>query len=424
MILSILIPTLNEEINIRKLLPCLHEVMTGVLPKSEYEIVIADARSEDNIEQVVKDNNAKLVVVSRGYGIAIANGIKACRGKYIITMDADFSHSPYIVPILFAARHQAEVLIASRYIKNGFSQSGFFRQFLSWILNTFYRVALNLPIRDLSSGFRLYHKRIFDEVAPTEVNYVVLQEILIKAYSRGFRVKEVPFHYHPRKHGFSKSRILAFGKDYLRSLFKFWRLRNSHECADYDERAFNSRFYFQRIWQKRRYSIICDYAREYRAILDIGCGSSQILDGLPQAVGMDLQMNMLRYKRAPHKILIRGDIRHIPFANGVFEATIASQVIEHLPRNPVILDEVLRVTKPGGFIIIGTPDYSTRWRIIEWFYQLLHPSGYADKHPSHWTRRELFREMEKRGCSLCGYEYIFGAELIAKFQKKTEPLPQ
>ena len=52
-------------------------------------------------------------------------------------------------------------------------------------------------------------------------------EILLKAYGKGMRIKEVPFQYRPRKEGQSKSRIIHFGLDYLRLFGKMWALRTS-----------------------------------------------------------------------------------------------------------------------------------------------------------------------------------------------------
>jgi len=418
--LTILLPTLNEAINLRKLLPCIHEVMSGVLERGNYEILVVDAHSEDNIKEVTQENDARLLTVQRGYGFAIARGIKESRGKYIVTMDADLSHSPYIIPSLYSHRKDAEILIASRNIKKGFNHTHFSRRILSSILNSVYRIVLDLPIRDMSSGFRLYHRRIFDELAPTEKNYVVLQQILMKAYARGFKIKEIPFHYHPRRHGLSKSKLFEFGKDYLFSLLKFWRLRNSLFCADYEERAFHSRNPLQRYWQRKRYTIICDLAREYDCILDIGCGSSQILEGLPQAVGCDIHLHKLRYKRAPMRKLVEGDAFQLPFKDETFSAVILSQLVEHLPQDRRIFDEAVRVTKTGGYIILGTPDYSTHWKLIEKLYKFFHPRGFEDEHITHYTRKTILEEFNTRGCRLCAQKYILGAELIVKFRKETE----
>ncbi len=415
--LTILIPTLNEADNLRFLLPRIHEILIGKIPEDEYEILIVDAKSKDGTEKVAEENRARLIEVGRGYGIAIAEGIRQSRGQYIVTMDADFSHSPYIIPILYSYREQAELLIASRYIKNGFNHAPFFRNILSLILNSVFRFALSIPVRDMSSGFRLYNKKIFDVVQPKKQNYVVLQEILMKSYAHGFTVKEVPFHYHPRKYGSSKARLLKFGVEYLCSLYEFWKFRNSMNSADYEERAFHSRIFFQKYWQQKRYLLIVEHCKDLKKVLDVGCGSSQILEGLPQSVGCDIQFNRLRYKRCPFRTLLQASIYNLPFKDESFEAVILSQLIEHLPENPQIFKEAVRVVKKGGFIIIGTPDYSTRWAIIEKIYKFIHPRGFEDRHLTKYTKKSLTAEMEKNGCKYFSHEYIMGAELIIKFQK-------
>lgn len=415
--LSVLIPTLNEAENLKQLLPKIREILSNFLTADEYEILVVDANSKDEIEKVTSENNVRLITVGRGYGVAIAEGIRQSKGAHIVTMDADFSHSPYIIPILYSYRNDAEVIIASRYIKNGFNNAPFVRNILSLILNGVFRFSLSMPIKDLSSGFRLYNRKIFEYVKPTEKNYVVLQEILMKTYAQGFNIKEVPFHYHPRKYGSSKARLIKFGMEYIRSLFKFWKLRNSLESADYEERAFHSRIWFQKYWQRKRYFCIFEHCKDLKYVLDIGCGSSQLLEGLPQSIGCDIQINRLRYKRCPFRTLIQASVYNLPFKDESFEATILSQVIEHLPKDPKILDETVRVTKKNGIIIIGTPDYSTRWALIEKIYKFIHPRGFEDRHITNYTKSSLIEEMGKRNCKLVEYEYIFGSEIIAKFQK-------
>jgi 2-polyprenyl-3-methyl-5-hydroxy-6-metoxy-1,4-benzoquinol methylase len=92
-------------------------------------------------------------------------------------------------------------------------------------------------------------------------------------------------------------------------------------------------------------------------------------------------------------------------------------VIEHLPRDPRILSEVVRVVKPGGIVVVGTPDYATWWTTIEKIYGAVHPDGYADEHITHYTFDTLRAEVEAMGCTYLGHEYVYGAELIMKFRK-------
>ncbi|MGH7360703.1 MAG: hypothetical protein ACREJI_03720, partial [Candidatus Methylomirabilales bacterium] len=164
----------------------------------------------------------------------------------------DWSHEPEVIRALWAARSGADLLIASRYIPGGQAEMGLSRGILSRVLNVTYRWILDLPVRDLSSGFRLYRRQVVAEVAPEATDFDVLQETLVKAVGSGFTVAEVPFRFRPRGAGRSNVRLLRFAAAYLRTLWRMWQLRNSIASADYDSRAFDSRIPVQRYWQRRR----------------------------------------------------------------------------------------------------------------------------------------------------------------------------
>ena len=171
--LSIIIPALNEAANLRLLLPRIHQVTAPLLKDREYEILILDAGSLDDIREVAGTFGATLIQVPRGYGRALQKGFETALGKYIITMDADLSHSPHIIPQLYSYRHEAELVIASRYVKSGYASTKWIRTRLSHTLNYIYGIVFGLNVRDMSSGFRLYHKRFFQEI-----NHVVFKSVI------------------------------------------------------------------------------------------------------------------------------------------------------------------------------------------------------------------------------------------------------
>jgi len=413
--LSIIIPTFNESANIATLIDKIREIFESSV--RDYEIIVVDAGSSDNTFQIARDKNVNVFIQkSLGYGGALHDAVKSAKGKYIITMDADFSHNPYIIKRLFSMRDTAHVVIASRYVRGGLANMPLLRRILSIILNKFLCFGLSLPLKDVSSGFRLYKSEIFDEIDFSEKNFSVLVEILVKAYMHGFVVKEIPFHYQPRTKGKSHAKILTFGLDFLKTFLKMWRARNTIASADYDNRAFHSRIPMQRFWQHQRYKIICSLAGYQKSVLDVGCGTSKILAALPQAIGLDIRFNKLRYNLAIGNKLVNADIKEMCFKDGVFDVVICSEVIEHIGREYQIFQELTRVLKKDGALILGTPDYSTfSWNFIEWFYKRIIPGGYADEHITHYNKKELVMLMKNIGFKLESYQYILGAELICKF---------
>lgn len=292
------------------------------------------------------------------------------------------------------------------------------RYALSRLLNSFFRVGLDVPIRDLSSGFRLYKRSVLREHNYTATDFDILQQIIMTAYAQGWHVQEVPFTYEPREHGSSHARIWRVGRACLGTFWQMWKLRNSILAADYDDRAHDSRIPMQRYWQRQRFRHVTDLVAGQGAVLDVGCGSSRIIGALPRgSVAVDVLLRKLRYARKFKRPLVHGSGFSLPFADASFPCVLCSQVIEHVPKESPILDELCRVLAPGGRLVLGTPDYA-RWEWVwtEKLYGMV-PGGYADEHIAHYTHDELARLFKARGFELEGSRYILRGELIMAFRK-------
>jgi len=334
-------------------------------------------------------------------------------------MDADLSHDPDVVRSLWEARDRGEIVIASRYVSGGTARMPWSRYALSRVLNEVFRVALNVPIHDLSSGFRLYDARALDLRTPLPPDFDVLQQILVRAYAEGWRVHEVPFSYLPRQHGSSHARILKFGLAYTRTFWALWKLRNSILAADYDDRAHDSRIPLQRYWQRQRYRHVTDLVAGQGRVLDVGCGSSRIIGALPDgSVAVDVLQRKLRYARRFNRALVRGSGFALPFRDAAFPCVLCSQVIEHVSKESPILEELDRVLQPGGRLVLGTPDYDRwEWVVTEKAYGLAAPGGYADEHIAHYSRQELIARFTALGYTHEATRYILRGELILAFRK-------
>jgi SAM-dependent methyltransferase len=209
--------------------------------------------------------------------------------------------------------------------------------------------------------------------------------------------------------------MLRLGIGYLRTIGRLFALRNSVKAADYDHRAFDSWIPLQRYWQRRRFRIIQEFVPTNRRVLDIGCGSSRLVQNLPRGVGMDLAIRKLRWLRAPGRMLLQADMNHLPFKDGAFDAVVCSEVIEHIPRQDVRLSEQVRTLAPGGILILGTPDYDRRlWRALEWTYGKVFPGGYAKEHINRYTYGELRGELETLGLEVLDCRYVARSEMIFK----------
>jgi dolichol-phosphate mannosyltransferase len=414
--LTVLIPTAHDAEDLASLLPQLKALLDRLQIRHEVLLVAP----ENGVASTTASQHGAQVIVpaAPGYGRALAAGIARATGEFLLTMDADLSHPPSFVEALWRERQTADITIASRYVDGGAARMSGSRYALSRTLNVLFSRGLDVPIRDLSSGFRLYRTAMLRELRLTSTDYDALQQVLVLAFAEGWRVREIPFVYEPRRRGSSDRRMLQVGLGCLRTFGQSWKLRNSIMAADYDDRAHDSRIALQRYWQRSRHRFVMELIRGQGAVLDIGCGSSRIIGGLPPgSVAVDVLQRKLRYARKFNRPLVRGSGFALPFPDASFPCVLCSQVIEHVPKESPILDELCRVLKPGGRLVLGTPDYANwQWVYIEKLYGMV-PGGYKDEHISHYTNRELVQIMGERGLRFEEERYILQGELIQAFRK-------
>ena len=207
---SVILPVVNEAENLRILIPRLVTLLNH--ERISHEIVVIDGGSTDGTRETAEALGARVVSERRrGYAGAMETGIAEARGDYVLTLDADQSHDPDFVVKMWRARTRADIVVASRYVLGGVIYSPFIRRASSWLLNNVLRRMLSMPVRDLSSGYRLYRREVLRELELTSTNFEVQEEILVKAYASGFSVVEVPFTYFPRGAGRSHARLISFG---------------------------------------------------------------------------------------------------------------------------------------------------------------------------------------------------------------------
>jgi dolichol-phosphate mannosyltransferase len=354
----------------------------------------------------------------RGFGHALRAAFHQARGAFVLTVDPDFSGPLTVLADLWARRDEADVIVASRYVDGSVVTMPALRAAGSRVLNAVFRRGLSLGVADGSSSMRLYRADVVKTLPLEAEDYDILQEALVRAYADGWRVLEIPFHYAPSSAMVSKAHA-ALATAYLRTFWRLWKLRNSIAAADYDYRAHDSVIPLQRYWQRSRYRHIRELIEGQGAVLDVGCGSSHIIGTLPPgSVALDVLANKLRFARRFRVPRVRASGFALPFDDERFSCVLCSQVIEHVPTVPSMIDELCRVLRPGGRLVLGTPDYDRwEWVWMEKAYGMAAPGAYADEHISHYTRRGLLAAFARRGYVHEATRYILRGELILAFRK-------
>lgn len=319
-------------------------------------------------------------------------------GSYVLTLDGGAVGTSKTLQALWQARHQADVVVAASP-----NQSR---------LNGAYRRALAIPVDSVAGRARIHRRDAWLAARKGGSRSATSLEMLMRVVAAGYSVVEIEVADAAQPLPGSRRELS------LSRIYGLWKLRNSIASADYDARAYDSIVPLQRYWQRRRYRIITAATRGSESVLDVGCGSSRILSSDEPMVGLDIQLHKLRYARRYGKPLVHGSIFSLPFQDESFDCVVCSEVIEHVPAEEQVFDELSRVLKPGGRLVLGTPDYDRRlWRVLEWLYARAAPGGYADEHITHYSRANLQRYLEGRGFSVESLDYVFGAEMIFTLKK-------
>jgi dolichol-phosphate mannosyltransferase len=230
---AILLPTYCEAENIESLIEKLQELKLNLM------ITVIDDSSPDETANIVKklqkeyDNILLFVRPSkRGLGTAITDGFRLLLSqknspKYIVTMDADYSHNPDDIPkLLNAAKQGSDLVIGSRYCKGGETVKWpQVRLIISRVANILASATVRMHIYDCTSGLRCYSREYVKTVLSSlhSQTYEIQIETIKQARLRGFEIREIPITFMNRKRGKSKltkAELKCFFFYILRNLFK------------------------------------------------------------------------------------------------------------------------------------------------------------------------------------------------------------
>jgi dolichol-phosphate mannosyltransferase len=209
----VILPTYNEAENLERIVGAVLEH----LPESR-RVLIVDDNSPDGTGEIadrLAEADESIAVLHRerkeGLGPAYLAGFRVALdggAERIIEMDADFSHDPSYLPRLIEATERADLAIGSRYVPGGgITEWGPMRRFISRGGSTYARVALGLPIKDLTGGFKCFRRIVLETINLDTIEargYAFQVETTYRAIKSGFRVVEVPIVFKDRTDGTSK----------------------------------------------------------------------------------------------------------------------------------------------------------------------------------------------------------------------------
>ena len=211
---SVVIPTLNEEKNLPKVLK---EIKNRV-----DEIIVVDGHSTDKTVGIAKKFGVKVLFDDIGKGSALRKGMKAAKGDIVITMDADYSHKSSEIGLLIEGiKSGFDICMGSRFIQGGGTEDmPWYRKignkFFVFMVNNFWKMNYS----DLCYGYRSFRKSAIKKLKLEAGGFGIETEIAIKAAKNNLRVLEVPSYEKLRANGTGKLRTFSDGFQILKTILK------------------------------------------------------------------------------------------------------------------------------------------------------------------------------------------------------------
>jgi len=224
------IPTYNERENVESIVRAVLEadprvdvlVVDDGSPDGTGELADALARASPRVHVLHREGKAGL---GKAYLAAFRWALER-NYRFVLEMDADWSHHPrYLPTLLVPASPDADLVLGCRWVPGGGTLNwGLGRQFISRGGSLYARLILGLGIRDLTGGFKCFRAEVLRAIDLDTVNstgYAFQIELTYRALRRGFRVVEVPIVFEDRRVGQSKmSRAIVF-----EALAMVWKIK-------------------------------------------------------------------------------------------------------------------------------------------------------------------------------------------------------
>ena len=228
--LVVVTPTYNEADNLGRLAAALF-----ALPL-DLHLLVVDDNSPDGSGRIADElaavNPERMRVLHRsgklGLSTAYLQGFQhalQAGAPAVAQMDADLSHDPSKLPEMLECLKSCDVVLGSRYIPGGGVDERWplWRRGLSAWGSFYARTILGLPVRDVTSGFRLWKRETLEALPLERVRasgYIFQVEMAYLAHRLGFRLAEVPIYFADRRSGKSK---MSFSIQ-LEAAFRVWQV--------------------------------------------------------------------------------------------------------------------------------------------------------------------------------------------------------
>jgi dolichol-phosphate mannosyltransferase len=227
----VIVPAYNEEENIGRLAEQLLALPVGV------DVLVVDD-GKDNAADIIREmqsRHSNLFLIKRegkgGRGSAVLEGIKfglARDYRFLVEMDADFSHDPWELPRLLEVATEENVVIGSRYVAGSKIENWpLKRRIFSRFSNFYTNAVFGIGIHDYTNGYRVYGRNAIEKLDMSRIKatgYIVLSEISYQLFKKGVPFVERPIRFVNRARGGSNLTL----KEIKEAFAAVWRIKKAN----------------------------------------------------------------------------------------------------------------------------------------------------------------------------------------------------
>lgn len=296
-----------------------------------------------------------------GYRTAIEQDLDV-----IVLLHGDGQYAPEMLPQMVEPllSGQADAVFGSRMMESGGARRGgmpLYKYVGNRILTTIENAAAGVQLSEWHSGYRAYSVAALRQL-PFERNsdgFDFDTQIIIQLIESGQRIAEIPI---PTYYGDEISHVngIKYAKDITREVLRY----RAHKMGfGTGELAFASQAYEHKEGDGSSHRVLTGWLshRTGARILDLGCSDGTLAQSLRElghrVTGIDLQAHEGVKERVDR--FVQADLDHglPPELDGPYDVVLAADVLEHVRRPDLLLEQVHEVLAPGGSAIVSVPNF-------------------------------------------------------------------